>query len=60
MNFSIMKNMRSEDSSVVQEQNVKALPIFKTNIDFTCREIHEKIKSNTVLLKKVLGTEKYH
>ena len=42
------------------EQNVKALFIGKTNIDLTRNEFHEMIKSNTVFLKKVLGTDQYH
>ena len=58
--FSIMKNMLSDDRSNMPEQNVKALLMCKSNIDFTCTEFYENIKSNVVLLKKVLDTGKYH
>ena len=44
----------------MREQNVKALLMYKSNIHLTCTEFYENIKSNVVLLKKVLGTDKYH
>ena len=49
--FSIMKNMWSDDRSIMLEQNAKALLICKTDIDLTCGEFFEKIKSNTSFLK---------
>ena len=58
--FSIMKNMWSDDRSNMHEQNVKALLKCKSNIDLTCTEFYENLKSNVVLLKKVLGTDKYY
>ncbi|XP_078495454.1 uncharacterized protein LOC144750537 [Ciona intestinalis] len=58
--FSIMNNMWSDDRGQMLEQNVKALLTCKINVDLTCTEFYEKIRSNTVLLKKVLSTEKYH
>ena len=33
--------------------------VCKSNIDLTCTEFYENIKSNVVLLKKVIGTDKY-
>ena len=42
-----MKNMWSDDRSIMLEQNVEALLICKTNIDLTCSEFYEKIESNT-------------
>ena len=44
----------------MHEQNVKALLTGKSNVDLTCTEFYDNIKSNVVLLKKVLGTDKYH
>ena len=58
--FPIIRNMWSDDISVMLEQNVKALLICKTNIDWTRSELYEKIKSNTVLMENVLGTDRYH
>ena len=58
--FSIMKNMLSNDRSNMHKQKVKALLMCKSNIDLTCTEFYENIKSNVVPLKKVLGTDKYH
>ena len=58
--FSIMKNMWSDDRSNMHEQNVKALLKCKSNINLTCTEFYKNIKSNVVLLKKVLGTDKYY
>ena len=57
--FSIMKNMWSDDRSSTREKNVKALLVYESNIDLTSTEFYENIKSNVVLLKKVLGTDKY-
>ena len=54
------KSMWSDDRSNMHEQNVKALLMYKSNIDLTYTEFYENIKSNVVLLKKVLGTDKYH
>ena len=45
--------------SSMHEKHVKALLVRKSNIDLTCTEFYENIKSNVVLLKKVLGTDKY-
>ena len=53
--FSTMKNMWSDDRSSTHEKNVKALLVCKSNINLTCTEFYENIKSNVVLLKKVLG-----
>ena len=47
-------------SKYLHDQNVKALLVCKSNIDLTCTEFYENIKSNVVLLKKVLGIDKYH
>ena len=59
--FSIMKNMWSDDRSNMNEQIVKALLKCESNIDLTCTEFYEHIKSNVVLSKRVLGTNKeYH
>ena len=59
--FFIMKNMWSDDRSNMHEQYVKALFKCKSNIDLTCTEFYENIKSNVMLLKKVLGANKqYH
>ena len=58
--FSIMKNMWSVDKSNMHEQNVKGFLMCKSNIDLACSEFYENIKSNVVLLKKVLGTDKYY
>ena len=44
----------------MHEQNVKALLKCKGNINLTCTEFYENIKSNVVLLKKMLDTEKYY
>ena len=44
----------------MHEQIVKALLMCKSNIDLTCTEVYENIKSNVALLKKVLGTDKYY
>ena len=57
--FSIMKNMWSDDGSSMHEKIVRALLVCKSNIDLTCTEFYENIKSNVVLLKKVIGTDKY-
>ena len=57
--FSIMKNMWFDDRSSTHEKNVKALLVCESNIDLTCTEFYENIKSNVVLLKKVLGIDKY-
>ena len=54
-----MKNMWSDDRSSMHEKNVRALLVCKSNIDLTCTEFYENIKSNVVLLKKVIGTDKY-
>ena len=58
--FSIMKNIWSDDRSSMHEKNVKALLFCKSDIDLTCTKYNENTKSNVVLLKKVLGTDKYH
>ena len=58
--FLIMKNMWSDDKSNMLEQNVKPFFMCKSNIDLTCTEFYENIKSNVALLKKVLGSDKYH
>ena len=50
--FSIMKNMWSDDRSSTHEKNVKALFVCESNIDLTCTEFYENIKSNVVLLKR--------
>ena len=57
--FSIMKNMWSADRSSTHDKNVKALFVCESNIDLTCTDFYENIKSNVVLLKKVLGIDKY-
>ena len=57
--FSIIKNMWSDDRSSMHEKNVRALLVCKSNIDLACTEFYENIKSNVVLLKKVIGTDKY-
>ena len=57
--FSTMKNMWSDDRSSTHEKNVKALLVCESSIDLTCTEFYENIKSNVVLLKKVLGIDKY-
>ena len=44
----------------MHEQNVKDFLICKRDIDLTCTEFYGNIKSNVVLLKKMLGTNKYH
>ena len=44
----------------MHEKNFKTLLMCESNIDWTCTEFYENIKSNIVLLKKVLGTDKYH
>ena len=54
-----MKNMWSDDRSIMLEQNVEALLICKTNIDLTCSEFYEKIESNR-FSKLGLGTEKFY
>ena len=41
-------------------QNVKDFLVCKRNIDLTSTEFYGNIKSNVVLLKKMLGTNKYH
>ena len=43
----------------MHEQNVKDFLMYKRNIDVTCTEFYGNKKSN-VLLKKMLGTNKYH
>ena len=58
--FSIMKNMGSDDKSNMHEQNVKALLKCKSNINLIYTEFYKNIKSNVVLLKKVLGIGKYY
>ena len=57
--FLIMKNTSSNDTSNMYEQNVKTLLKCKSNIKLACPEFYEYIKSNVVLLKKVLGIDKY-
>ena len=42
----------SDDGSNMHEQNVNALLMCKNNIDLTCTEFYENIKSNVRLLKK--------
>ena len=51
--------MWSDDRSSMHEKNVRALLVCKSNSDLTCTEFYENIKSNVVLLKKVIGTDKY-
>ena len=41
-------------------QNVKDFLMCKRNIDLTSTEFYGNLKSNVVLLKKMLGTNKYH
>ena len=55
-----MKNMWSDDGSNMHEQNAKDFLMCKHNIDLTCTEFYGNIKSNVVLLKKMLGINKYH
>ena len=43
----------------MHEQNIKDFLMCKRNIDLTCTEFYGNIKSNVVLLKKMLGTNKY-
>ena len=52
--------MLSDDRSNMHEQNVKALLRCKSDIDLTYTKFYENIKSNIVLLKKVLGTDESH
>ena len=49
--------MWSDDRSNIHGQNVKALLMRKSNIDLACTEFYENIKSNVVLIKKVLSTD---
>ena len=58
--FLIMKYMWSDDRSNMHERNVKPFFMCESSIDLTCTEFYENIKSNVTLLKKVLGTDKYH
>ena len=55
-----MKNMWSEDGSNIHGQNVKDFLMCKRNIDLTSTEFYGNLKSNVELLKKMLGTNKYH
>ena len=58
--FLIMKNMLSDDRSNMHEKNVKPFFMCKSNIDLMCTKFYENIKSNVAIMKKVLGTDKYH
>ena len=59
--FSIMKNMWLDDRNIMLEQNVKTFLISKTYFSQCCVwRFYKKVKSITVFLKKVLGTEKHH
>ena len=44
----------------MHEQNVKDFLMYKHKIDLTCTEFYGNKKSNVVLLKKMLGRNKYH
>lgn len=57
--FSIMNKVWSEDRSCMSESTVKALISCKMNINLTCSQFFDKIKSNSKMLKKVISTEKY-
>ena len=50
--FSIMKNMWSDGRSSTHKKNVKALLVCKSNINLTCTEFYENLKSNVGAIKK--------
>lgn len=58
--FSIMKSVWSPERNRLLESNVGALLFCKTNINLTCSEFYDYIKSDKHFLNKVQSVDKYY
>lgn len=57
--FSLMNNAWSDERSRMNEITIRGLMMCKVNFGLTCNEFYDKIKTDTLLLKKIHSQEKY-